>query len=153
MNMIPAVDDNKTAVVVPFPVRGPQAASSKFPRSEAYMADRWVIAYDVDTGAASAAHQAGGITVMTVYNRIRAALSTHGFDEFTQLSVYAMADTDNALVRVYQALQALGRLAERRFISRLHVFKIDGALNDVLPLVDQRGSALADGADTEEAAQ
>lgn len=52
-----------------------------------------------------------------------------------------MADTDNALVRVYQALQALGRLPENQFIKRLHVFKIDGALNDVLPIVANRPSA------------
>lgn len=108
------------------------------------MADRWVIAYDVDTKATAAANQQGGVTTMTVYNRIRACLSTHGFTEFAQLSIYAMEDSDNALVRVYQALQALGALQERTFIKRLHVFKIDGALNDVLPLVDAgRASASA----------
>ena len=105
------------------------------------MADRWVIAYDVDTNAADRAP----VTRMTVYNRIRACLSAHGFNEFTQLSVYAMEDSDNALVRVYQALQALGQLDERQYIKRLHVFKIDGALNDVLPLVDMRDSAPAQG--------
>jgi len=51
-----------------------------------------------------------------------------------------MPDEDNALVRVYQALQALAGLPERVYIKRLHVFKIDGALNDVLPIVDQRHS-------------
>ena len=104
------------------------------------MADRWVIAYDVDTTAAGTA----SVTTVTVYNRIRACLSRHGFNEFTQLSVYAMEDTDGALVRVYQALQDLGQIAERQYIKRLHVFKIDGALNDVLPLVDNRPSAAAD---------
>lgn len=103
------------------------------------MADRWVIAYDVDTDAAGQAN----VTIQTVYNRIRACLQQNGFTEFTQLSVYSMEDTDNALVRVYQSLQALGQLAERKYVKRLHVFKIDGALNDVLPLVDQRNSAPA----------
>ena len=101
------------------------------------MADRWVVAYDVDTVAAGTA----AVTIMTVYNRIRAVLSQHGFTEFTQLSVYSMPDEDNALVRVYQALQALGQLTERKYVKRLHVFKIDGALNDVLPIVDKRDSA------------
>lgn len=101
------------------------------------MTDRWVIAYDIDTVAANS----GTVTLMTVYNRIRACLSEHGFAEFTQLSVYAMEDTDNALVRVYQALQALSLLAERQYIKRLHVFKIDGAMNDVLGIVDGRPSA------------
>ena len=109
------------------------------------MADRWVIAYDIDFTAAKAAENAGGVTVMTVYNRIRACLRKDGFDEFTQLSVYAMEDTDNALVRVYKALQSLGNLAERTLIKRLHVFKIDGALNDVLPLVTGQASAPAYG--------
>jgi len=104
------------------------------------MADRWVIAYDIDTVAAKGA----AVTVMTIYNRIRTCLAEHGFSEFTQLSVYAMPDEDNALVRVYQALQALGKSNERQYIKRLHVFKIDGALNDVLPLVDDRDSAAAD---------
>jgi virulence-associated protein VapD len=108
------------------------------------MADRWVIAYDIDTVAADAAAlQPGGVTRMTVYNRIKNCLSDHGFTEFTQLSVYAMPDEDNALVRVYQALQALGALNERQFIKRLHVFKIDGALNDVLPIVAGHESAPA----------
>ena len=101
------------------------------------MADRWVIAYDVDTEAAKSAT----VTTMTVYNRIRKCLEQYGFNEFTQLSVYAMEDSDNALVRVYQALQALGKLDERKYVKRLHVFKIDGALNDVLPIVDCRPSA------------
>jgi len=105
------------------------------------MADRWVIAYDVDTAAAAQ----GQVTVMTVYNRIRRALALHGFQEFTQLSIYAMDDTDNALVRVHQALQALQGLAERQYIKRLHVFKIDGALNDVLPIVAGHASAPANG--------
>jgi len=109
------------------------------------MADRWVIAYDVDTAATAAAEKTPqGVTTMTVYNRIRACLRQHGFDEFTQLSVYAMDDSDGALVRVYHALSALGQLDERKFIKRLHVFKIDGAMNDVLPLVDSRDSAPAD---------
>lgn len=103
------------------------------------MADRWVVAYDVDTNAA----QGGAVTLQTVYNRIRACLSQQGFSEFTQLSVYAMPDEDGALVRVYKALQALGNLAERQYIKRLHVFKIDGALNDVLPIVDSRPSEAA----------
>lgn len=103
------------------------------------MADRWVIAYDVDTNAA----QSATVTLMTVYNRIRACLSQHGFSEFTQLSVYSMPDEDGALVKVYQALQALGALPERQYIKRLHVFKIDGALNDVLPIVDNRASEAA----------
>jgi virulence-associated protein VapD len=101
------------------------------------MADRWVIAYDVDTVLAESA----SVTVQTIYNRIRACLSGRGFTEFTQLSVYAMEDADGALVRVYQAIQALTQLAERKYIKRLHVFKIDGALNDVLPIVDNRASA------------
>jgi virulence-associated protein VapD len=107
------------------------------------MADRWVVAYDVDTAAAGNPALNGGITLQTVYNRIRNTLSDHGFNQFTQLSVYAMDDTDNALVRVYQALRALGAIPERQFITRLHVFKIDGALNDVLPIVDNRASAVA----------
>jgi len=104
------------------------------------MADRWVIAYDVDTKAA----EESNVTLMTVYNRIRASLREHGFGEFTQLSVYAMADEDGALVRVYQAIQALSKLDERKYIKRLHVFKIDGALNDVLPLVTGEQSASAE---------
>src|SRR5437868_6764555 len=104
------------------------------------MADRWVIAYDVDTAASDANSRGGGVTTMTVYNRIRACLRRHGFGEFTQLSVYAMPDEDNALVRVYQAIQALRALPESVYIKRLHVFKIDGALNDVLPLVADRPS-------------
>ncbi len=101
------------------------------------MADRWVIAYDVDNNAADNAK----VTKMTVYNRIRACLSKHGFSEFTQLSVYAMPDEDNALVKVYQALQALQQIDESQYLKRLHVFKIDGALNDVLPLVTGNPSA------------
>lgn len=115
------------------------------------MADRWVIAYDVDTAAVEVARQNGGVTVMTVYNRIRACLKKEGFEEFTQLSIYAMADSDNALVRVYKALQALGKLPERTFVKRLHVFKIDGAMNDVLPIVDSRDSAGAAGEEAEAA--
>lgn len=99
--------------------------------------DRWVIAYDVDTSTASNAN----VTLMTVYNRIKACLRQHGFTDFTQLSVYAMPDEDNALVRVYKALQALKALPEAAHIKRLHVFKIDGAMNDVLPLVGNRPSA------------
>ena len=106
------------------------------------MADRWVIAYDIDNAAADADVN---VTKMTVYNRIRRCLSDHGFDEFTQLSVYSMPDEDNALVRVYQALQALSQLNENQYIKRLHVFKIDGALNDVLPLVSGQPSAPAAG--------
>ena len=49
------------------------------------MTDRWVIAYDIDTNDAGNA----SVTVMTVYNRIKACLRDHGFNEFTQLSVYA----------------------------------------------------------------
>lgn len=49
---------------------------------------------------------------------------------------------------VYKALQALG---ERTFVKRLHVFKIDGAMNDVLPLVDSPDSAGAAGEDAEAA--
>jgi virulence-associated protein VapD len=108
---------------------------------EKTMADRWVIAYDIDSNLANEAQQHGGVTIMTVYNRIRACLASHGFTEFTQLSVYAMPDEDNALVRVYQALQALSQLDENQFIKRLHLFKIDGALNDVLPLVAGHASA------------
>lgn len=108
------------------------------------MTARWVIAYDLDTNAMQAANAGGGVTPMTVYNRIRACLSANGFSQFTQLSVYAMEDSDNALVQVYQALQALAALTERQFIKRLHVFKIDGALNDVLPIVAGKTSAPAD---------
>lgn len=108
------------------------------------MADRWVIAYDIDNAAADAVVD---VTKMTIYNRIRRCLSDCGFGEFTQLSVYAMPDEDNALVRVYQALQALSRLPERQYIKRLHIFKIDGALNDVLPLVSGKASAPAAGED------
>jgi virulence-associated protein VapD len=100
------------------------------------MADRWVVAYDVDDVMAESAQ-----AISTIYNRIRATLASNGFSEFTQLSVYSMPDEDNALVRVYQALQALGNIPERKYIKRLHVFKIDGALNDVLPIVDKRYSA------------
>lgn len=103
-------------------------------------ADRWVIAYDVDTKTAEQA----SVTMMTVYNRIRACLRQNGFTEFAQLSVYAMPDEDNALVRVYQAIQALKALNESQYIKRLHVFKIDGALNDVLPLVRNVPSARAE---------
>ena len=95
------------------------------------MADRWVIAYDVDTVEGEDAD----VTIPTIYNRIKACLSEHGFGEFMQRSVYSMPDEDNALVRVYQALRALSELDENQYIKRLHVFKIDGALNDVLPLV------------------
>ena len=109
-------------------------------------ADRWVIAYDLDTKAAKSAN----VTVATVYNRIRACLSSHGFNEFAQLSIYAMPDEDNALVQVFNALAALRQLDERQYIKRLHVFKIDGALNDVLPIVDSRGSVGAAGVDEEE---
>lgn len=101
------------------------------------MADRWVIAYDIDTNAAAEA----SVTIQTVYNRIRACLAQRGFSEFAQLSVYVMPDKDGALVKVYQALQELSNLEERKYIRRLHVFKIDGALNDVLPIVDNRSSA------------
>ena len=101
------------------------------------MADRWVIAYDVNTVAAAAAE----VTLPTIYNRIRTCLAQRGFTEFTQLSGYSMPDEDNALVRVYRSLQALAVLPERIYIKRLHVFKIDGAPNDVLPIVDQRASA------------
>lgn len=55
-------------------------------------------------------------------------------------SVYSKPDEDNALVKVYQALQALSLLQERVYIKQLHVFKIDGALNDILPIFDQRDS-------------
>ena len=111
------------------------------------MADRWVIAYDIDNPAADAAV---GVTKMTIYNRIRRCLSNNGFGEFTQLSVYSMPDEDNALVRVYQALQALSKLPENQYIKRLHVFKIDGALNDVLPLVSGQPSAPAAGEEIDE---
>jgi virulence-associated protein VapD len=106
------------------------------------MADRWVIAYDVDVAGVQ---QNADVTPMTVYNRIRACLANNGFNEFTQLSVYAMPDEDNALVRVYRALQELSQLDVCQFIKRLHVFKIDGALNDVLPLVNGQPSAPAQG--------
>lgn len=105
--------------------------------------DRWVIAYDLDTNAAKTA----AVTVATVYNRIRTCLEKEGFNEFAQLSVYSMPDLDGALVKVYSALQALAKLDERRFIKRLHVFKIDGALNDVLPIVDKRESGKSLSAD------
>ena len=104
------------------------------------MADQWVIAYDIDNPAADAA---GDVTKMTIYNRVRRCRADHGFSNFTQLSVYSMDDGDNALVRVYQALHALSLLNERQYIKRLHVFKIDGALNDVLPIVADRPSAPA----------
>ena len=100
------------------------------------MADRWVIAYDIDTNTGGS----GSVTLQTVYNRIKACLSQHGFSEFAQLSVYAMLDDENALVRLYQAITALSNLPERVHIKRLHVFKIDGALNDVLPLVNGNNS-------------
>jgi virulence-associated protein VapD len=114
------------------------------------MADRWVIAYDIDTTAADADPN---VTKMTIYNRIRRCMSNHGFGEFTQLSVYAMPDEDNALVRVYQAIQALSQMPESVYIKRLHVFKIDGALNDVLPLVTGQQSAPAAGEIVEEPVQ
>lgn len=104
------------------------------------MAGRWVIAYDLDTSAIQQANAQGGVTLMTVYNRIRGCLANHGFTTFTQLSLYAMDDTDGALTQVYNALTALRGLQERQFIKRLHVFKIDGGLNDVLPVVDGRSS-------------
>lgn len=104
------------------------------------MADRWVVAYDVDTDAAKSAE----VTVQTVYNRIRARVRDYGFTEFAQLSVYAMEETDGTLVKLFQALQALSSLEERKYIKRLHVFKIDGSLNDALPIVDNRDSAAAD---------
>ncbi|MCH7418446.1 hypothetical protein [Pseudomonas mosselii] len=100
------------------------------------MADRWVVAYDIDTIAASGAH----VTVQTVYNRIKAVLKKEGFSEQTQLSIYAMPDEDGALVRVYNAIQKLKALNESKYIKRLHVFKIDGAMNDLLPLVNGRAS-------------
>lgn len=110
------------------------------------MADRWVIAYDVDVPATRDAD----VTTATVYNRIKSCLSKAGFSSFMQRSVYAMPDDDGALVRVYRAIQALSELDERMYIKRLHVFKIDGALNDVLPIVDAgRESASADGELTE----
>ena len=106
------------------------------------MADQWVIAYDIDNPAADAAQEA---TKQTIYNRIRRCLADHGFTNFTQLSVYTMPDAENALVRVYQALHALSLLNERQYIKRLHVFKIDGSLNDALPIVCDRPSAPAPG--------
>jgi virulence-associated protein VapD len=104
------------------------------------MADKWVIAYDIDIEASKKA----SVTTMTVYNRIKATLAQEGFTDFAQLSVYAMPEEDGALVKVFKAIRALNALPERRYIKRLHVFKIDGAMNDVLPLVDSRASAPAD---------
>ena len=101
------------------------------------MADLWAIAYDIDNVAAEATL---GVTRQTVYARVRRTLADHGFDDFKQLSIYSMPNEENALVRVYRALGALALLPERRFIRRLHVFKIDGAFNDVLPIVDERAS-------------
>ena len=124
--------------------RDPAGSSRGAPLSA--MADRWVIAYDIDTVAADSAERAGGVTRMTAYNRIRKCLAERGFTEFIQLSVHAMEDTDSALVRVHKALQELTKLNEAQFIKRLHVFKIDGALNDVLPLVSGKDSAPPDGA-------
>jgi len=100
------------------------------------MFDRWVIAYDIDNIAAQNAE----VTVPTIYNRIKAALDYYGFSKFTQLSLYAMLDKNEALMKVYQALEALSCLPERRYIKRLHVFRIDGALYDVLPWVADRSS-------------
>lgn len=103
------------------------------------MADRWVIAYDIDTVAARGA-QGAGVTLQTVYNRIKGVLRNEGFSEQTQLSIYAMPDEDGALVRVYRAIEKLKALNESQYIKRLHVFKIDGAMNDLLPLVNGRNS-------------
>ena len=101
------------------------------------MADLWAIAYDVDNVAAEAA---GGVARQTVYARIRRTLADHGFSDFKQLSVYAMPNEADALVSVFRALNALSLLPERRYIRRLHVFKIDGSFNDALPIVDNRRS-------------
>ena len=101
------------------------------------MADLWAIAYDIDNVAAESSP---GVARQTVYARIRRTLADHGFGDFKQLSIYAMPNEDDALVRVYRALAALALLPERRFIRRLHVFKIDGAFNDVLPIVADRPS-------------
>lgn len=106
--------------------------------------DRWVIAYDLDISSIEAANAAGGVSTATVYNRIKACLRDHGIADHTQHSIYAMEDGENALARLFQALQALGKLDERKFIKRLHVFKIDGAINDVLPIVAGKSSATPD---------
>lgn len=113
------------------------------------MADQWVVAYDIYTVAADA----GPTSTTTVYNRIRGCLAAHGFSNFTQLSVYTMPEGRDALTDVVRALSALRLLSERQYIKRLHVFRIDGALNDVLPVVDDRPSEPAPGVADDERAR
>ena len=103
--------------------------------------DQWVIAYDVDNVKAEAA----SVATTTIYNRIRGCLAEHGFSNFTQLSIYTMPVGENTLIDVFRALSALSLLPERQYIKRLHIFKIDGALNDALPVVDERPSEPAPG--------
>lgn len=96
--------------------------------------NRWVIAYDIHSKLAKEGHINGGVAYRTVYNKVIRCLNDNGFS-FIQESVYAMPDEDGALIKVYDALRSLEKLEEKKYIKRLHVFKIDGALNDALPTV------------------
>lgn len=97
----------------------------------------WAIAYDLNTTAIRAARAANPAepTVATVYNRIRREIMDAGFQRFTQLSIYSMEEEENSLRKVIAAVRRLRALPENQYIRRLHVFRIDGALHDVLPEV------------------
>jgi hypothetical protein len=89
------------------------------------------------------AEGAAAVTLQTVYSRIRTCLAQHGSNEFTQLSVYSMPDVDNAWVQVYRALRWDGFQSVRT--SAACIFSIDGAPNDVMPLVNDKASEPAPG--------
>lgn len=100
------------------------------------MASRWVISYDIDTTA----DQGTPATLMSGIAGVRACLSRHGFAPLHALEAYATPDDEGGRDRVHEALHALAALPERKVLRRMHVFKMEGALNDVLPIVDQRPS-------------
>ncbi len=100
------------------------------------MASRWVISYDIDTTA----DQGNPATLMSGVAGIRACLARHGFAPLPALEAYATLDDAGGRDRVHEALHELASMPERRVLRRMHVFRMEGALNDVLPIVDQRPS-------------
>lgn len=100
------------------------------------MASRWVITYDLDTSI----DQGNPAALGAASNAVRGCLAAQGFSEMPRIGAWSTPDDGGGLDRVHEALRALGGLPERRAIRRMHAFRIDGAVSDVLPIVDQRPS-------------
>ena len=102
----------------------------------------WVIAYDLDVkGMRKADYTKSQVT--QYYNEIKRILAKHGFNKFSQLSLYMTEPVDGVILLAINVIDDLRAMKDNQFINRLHVFKVED-FSDLRPAISKKDSSKKD---------